>query len=172
MNSVLLKLHRQAEINIKQTPRCIELMQRRFKILEAPKMEREVYKRVGLWNMDDLEFYGDEIVFLQLLKIENMILAHRLLLMQYINYPHPFRDNTYDGITEIPIIAITPNLFVYEFKPPFDKAFFQNLINNECDILEFGNDYVPMQHGRCYATVELYALFAHQPSENVKRLNR
>src|SRR5690606_39937285 len=172
MNSVLLELDRQAEINIKQTPERVRLMYRRYEIQKKPKMEQEVYKRVGLWNMDDLEFYADADIFLQLLTIENMILLHKLLLMQYINYPHPFRDNTYDGITEIPIIALTPDLFVYEFKPPFDKAFFQNLINNECDILEFGNDYVPMQHGRCYATTELYALFAHQPSENIKRLNR
>lgn len=171
MHSVLFKLQRQAENDKANVKRRIELLERQNKILQAPKIEREVYKRVGLWNMDDLEFYGNQKVFERLLKVEYMLLTYKLFNIKYL---HPFNEewNEYRGLTEVPIIALKEDLLVYEFKPPFTKAFFENLINNECDLLEFGNDYVVLFGGKCFATIKLFSLFVHQSKENTNLLKQ
>lgn len=171
MNSVFLKIYRQAELSKRNVKKHLELLKRQNSILSAPVIEQNVYKKVGLWNMDDLNFYDDSNVYEKLLCLERMFLSFQLLNIQYVNLLDATCDY-YRGITEIPIVAITPDEFVFEFKAPFDKNLFQKLIDDECDILEFGNDYVKIHNNRCYATARLYDLFVHQPTAEVKRLRQ
>ena len=174
MHSVLFRLQRQAEsdkMSIADIDRRIRLMKEQDRIRRRPAIEREVYKRLGLWNMDDFEYYGNQKVFERLLQVENMLLTYKLFNLKYL---HPFNEewNEYRGLTEVPIIALKEDLLVYEFKPPFTKAFFERLINNECDLLEFGNDYVVLFGGKCFATIELFSLFVKQSTKNAKLLKQ
>lgn len=169
MNRVLINLYRQANIHKKGINEKVRLGMFQYKIMKSPKLEIDVYKRLGLYNSTDCDFYSDDNIYECVIKVQNMFLIFQLLNIQYVNLLDATCDN-YRGITEIPIVAITPNEFVFEFKAPFDKNFFQKLIDDECDVLEFGDDFVKIHNNRCYATTSLYELFAHQPSKEVKRL--
>lgn len=171
MNRVLLKYYRQAEQQKKGSEERYRLQKIQDGVIHSPKIERDVYKRVGLYNADDYTFYADENVAFYVLKIQSMLLSYQLMNIQYANLLDETL-NYYKGISAVPIVAIAPDVFVYEFKAPFDKKFFQTLIDDQCDILEFGDEYVKIHNNVCYATHELLLLFVHQPSEEVKQLRQ
>lgn len=172
MNSVLLQLEMQAEVYKRALPRKNELLKRQLDLLAKPKVVQNVYKSVGLWCMEDYEFYGDPYVFYKTLQIENMCMIYSILHKKHIA-PLDHRSlNFYSSISEIPVVVFGLDYFLFELKKPFDRLFFEKLLNHQCDIRSFGNDYVRCIGGNLYATYKFFELFIHfkkkQPCKKLK----
>lgn len=168
MNSVLIQLQIGADVHKRQLARKNEFLKRQVGIMRKPKVLRDVYKRVGLYNIDDPEFYGDSYILEKTLQIENMCLAYALFHTKYYK-PLDHSADIYSTVTEIPVVVFGLDVFLFELKKPFDKPFFEKLINHQCDLMSFGDEYIKFINGKYYATVELFTLFVFQKNRLWKK---
>ena len=162
MHSVLLRLQNQAEVYKEMQKMRLEWLERQHQVLRYKPLERAVLKKVGLWNMKDEDFYANNNIYYNVNQIYIMCLVFGLFNVKYHKELDSETCSLYNGIDEIPIECINTGKFVYELKEPFTKAFFESLLDNECNILEFGPDYIFKQNEITYGTYKLFELFNNQ----------
>lgn len=171
MHSVLLRLQNQAEVYKEMQKMRLEWYWRRMEVYNNRPKICEVFKRLGLWNMQDEDFYANNKIFEQTLTITNMCLQYALFGAKYYKKLNPQDPEIFDCVDEIPIVCINPGEYAYELKEPFTKEYFEKLLNNECNILEFGADYAFVLNGKQYGTTKLFDLFFNQNFPSVYATN-
>lgn len=171
MHSVLLRLQHQAEVFKEMEKMRREWYWRKMEVYNNRPKICEAFKKLGLWNMHDEDFYANNKIFEQTLTITNMCLLYALFGARYYRKMKWENPEIFDCVDEIPIVCLNPGEYVYELKAPFTKEFFENLIKNECNILEFGTDYAFFMNGKLYGTTKLFDLFINQNFPTVYAAN-
>lgn len=171
MHSVLLRLQHQAEVYKEMQKMRSEWLHRKMEVYNNHEKITTVYKRVGLWNMLDEDFYGNDTILHHTVIVKNMCLLYALFGARYYRKLKWENPEIFDCVDEIPIVCINPGEYAYELKAPFTKEFFENLIKNECNILEFGSDYAFFMNGKLYGTTKLFDLFINQNFPTVYAAN-
>lgn len=169
MNQVLIRLQNQAELEIEIRKMLSEWRRTRSLLLNEHKMIQKALKHLGLWNMEEEAFYASVKVFTLAFQVVNLGIAYGNFNVRF-KASLDIRVNPeldlYHGLDSIPVEYVGSGELAYELRAPYDKKFFEKLINNECDIMEFGSDYVFMLNGKYYCTTKMLRLFMDQPFAN------
>lgn len=174
MNQTLIKLQNQAELEVEIRKMQYEWWKRKEVVLKQDEMVQKVLKHLGLWNMEEEAFYASTKIHHQVLEVINYCLGFVNFHLRYgpkmkemfvMIDGKPYLD-FYKGLDSIPVEYVGSGELAYELRAPYDKKFFEKLINNECDIMEFGSDYVFMLNGKYYCTTKMLRLFKDQPFTN------
>lgn len=166
MHSVLFKLEQQAELHKEMQKMRQEWLSRQYEVSKKRPKEIAVLKKVGLWNMRDEDFYASDEIFEQTLRVTNMCLRYALFGAKYYRKLNQHDLEIFNCVDEIPIVCINPNEYAFELIAPFTPEFFEKLMNNECNILEFGSEYTFICNAKVYGTIKLFELFYNQNFNN------
>lgn len=169
MNQTLIKLQNQAELEMEIRNMLSEWRHVRRLLLCEHKMIHKALKHLGLWNMEEEAFYASTKTFTLAFQVVALGIAYGNFNVRF-NTSLDIKENSeldfYHRLDSIPIEYVGAGELAYELRAPYDKKFFEKLINNECDIIEFGADYVFMLNGKYYCTPKLLSLFSKQPFAN------
>lgn len=166
MHSVLYKLQQQAEVYKEMQKMRNEWLWRRSIVENNHLKVCETFKKLGLWNMKDEDFYASDEIFEQTLTITNMCLRYALFGAKYYRKLNQQNIEIFNCVDEIPIVCINTGEYAFELKAPFTQEFFEKLMNNECNILEFGSVYTFICNAKVYGTIKLFELFYNQNFTN------